>query len=264
MNPPHCERPPLASRVVLPFPGGPVLSPSLARTADGAPAYELKFLLPKARAERVEGWARRHLAFDPHADPARGYAYRVHTVYLDTPRLDVFGRAPSHRRHKFRLRRYGAESFVFLERKSKTGDRVTKWRTRVADVELTWLDDLPADPGWAGHWFRRRLRMRGLRPTCQVSYDRVAHVGADPAGPLRLTLDYRVRCAPADGWQPDEPRAGQPALADEVIVELKYRSALPALFQLLLAEVGLSPSPASKYRLGVRTWGLDAGTWEVD
>jgi hypothetical protein len=196
---------------VLPFPGGSgeFLSPSLARVACGAPAYELKFLLGQAQAERVECWARRHLAFDPHADPARGHAYRVHTLYLDTPRLDVFHRAPSYKRHKFRVRQYGDEPFVFLERKTKTGDRVAKRRTRVADDELARLDGFSPDADWAGHWFRRRLGTRGLRPSYQVSYDRVAHVGHSADGPLRLTLDHRVRCVPADGWCCDEPRAGR-------------------------------------------------------
>jgi hypothetical protein len=52
-------------------------------------------------------------------------------------------------------------------------------------------------------------------------------------------------------------------LAGEDIVELKYRAALPALFKGLLAEAGLSPSQASKYRLGVQVWGPGAGAKEV-
>src|SRR5262245_2718893 len=94
--------------VVLPYPAGEpqFLSPSLARVAGSAPAYELKFLISQALAERIEDWARRHLSHDPHANPDLEYAYRIHTLYLDTPRFDVYHRSPSFKRRKFRVRRY--------------------------------------------------------------------------------------------------------------------------------------------------------------
>jgi hypothetical protein len=75
------------------------VSPSLV-PVDGAPAFEIKFLLDPARAECVTAWARRHLVPDPHADPALGGAYRVHSLYLDTAGLDVYHRADSYRRRK--------------------------------------------------------------------------------------------------------------------------------------------------------------------
>jgi hypothetical protein len=241
---------------------GEFLSPALARAFGGPPAYEIKFVLPAPLAEQVETWARRHLEFDPYTDPDRGHSYRVHTLYFDTPRLDMFCRVPGHKRHKFRVRRYGFEPLVYLERKSRTGDRVVKRRTRIVGDELTLLAAGLDDWGWPGHWFRRRLEFRGLRPTCRVSYDRVAHVGRSPTGTLRLTLDRHVRCAPADGLAVGElpvaghPLAGRPALNGEVIVELKYREAMPALFKGLLIELGLAPRQASKYRLGATAWDL--------
>jgi hypothetical protein len=233
---------------------GTYLSPALARRFGGPPAYEIKFRLEPSRAQHVEEWARRHMAFDPYADPAHDYAYRVHTLYLDTPRLDMFRRVPGHKRHKFRLRRYGTEPVVFLERKSKTDDWVAKRRTKVDAGELMQLFVAPADPAWAGHWFRRRLAFRGLRPTCRMSYDRVAHVGPGPNGLLRLTLDRQVQCAPADGWTVGEIPGARPALNVDVIVELKYRAAMPAVYKGLLASLGLCPRQTSKYRLGIAAW----------
>src|SRR4051812_3391727 len=88
---------------------GTYLSPALARRFGGPPAYEIKFLLDAERADRVEDWARRNLAFDPYGDPEHGNAYPIHTLYLDTPGRDMFRRTPGHKRHKFRVRRYGAE-----------------------------------------------------------------------------------------------------------------------------------------------------------
>jgi len=175
----------------------------------------------------------------------------------------MYHRERSFRRRKYRLRRYGAEPTVFLERKSKLGDRVSKRRTQVPDTDLARLGDAFGDPDWAGHWYHQRLLVRQLRPTCQISYERVAYVGACAEGPLRLTLDRHIHCVPADGWSPDGARSGLPILAGQVILELKYSAALPAPFKRLIAEMALAPSQVSKYRLGVQSWGLDAGTKEV-
>jgi hypothetical protein len=233
---------------------GTYLSPGLARVFGGPPAFEIKFLLDADRAAQIEDWAARNMTFDPHADPTRNNSYRIHTLYLDTPGRDMFRRVPGHVRHKFRVRRYGSEPVVYLERKSKTADRVAKRRSKVPADELTRLDEVTLDPAWPGFWFRRRLAFRRLRPAWRVSYDRVAHVGPGHNGLLRMTLDRRVSGGPADGWSIDELPAARPALAGTVIVELKYKAAMPAVFKALLVDLGLLPRQASKYRLGVVAW----------
>lgn len=247
----------------LPINGFPLaaLSPSLTTGGpNGAPAYELKFLLGAAQARAVQAWAERHLALDPHADPALGHAYRIGSLYLDTPTWDVFHRRGVHRRRKWRLRRYAAAPGLFLERKSKAGDRVAKRRTSIPEEDLARLRQPELDPAWSGHWFHRRMLLRQLQPALRICYDRVAHIGTSAEGPLRLTLDHNIHCVPAEDWDVGEPAGGLPLLHEQVILELKYRSSLPALFKRLLHEMGLNPSPVSKYRLGVHCWGLaDAG-----
>jgi hypothetical protein len=234
---------------------GEALSPAL-RAPSGPPAYELKFLLPAPLAAQVEAWAAEHLAYDPHADSARDNAYRIHTLYLDTPEWDVFRRSPRYGRRKFRLRRYGTERGLFLERKTKAGERVSKRRTCVPDTELSRLTGGADDPTWPGEWFRHRLLARWLRPACLVTYDRVAFVGSGAEGQLRLTLDRHIDCTPADDWVIAEAVGGRRLFADEVVLELKYQTALPTLFKRLLGEFRLSPRPASKYRLAVEAWAL--------
>jgi hypothetical protein len=234
---------------------GSSLSPSLFPVVDATPAFELKFPLTEVQAEQVEYWAREHLAFDPHADAAFANAYRIHSLYLDTVARDVFHRTPGYRRRKFRLRRYGSERGLYLERKTRDGDRVRKRRTLIPDTELGRLHEPAADPHWGGHWFHSRLLTRGLLPACHISYDRVAHVGTSADGPLRLTLDRDVRGTPMPEWQVGEVTATLPLFPGQVLLELKYRAALPALFKGLIAEFNLSPRPASKYRCCVEAWG---------
>ena len=239
-------------------------SPSLRSPGDGGgKAYELKFLLDEGRAREVEDWARGRLALDPHGDAALGGAYRTISLYCDTPEMDVYRRAPSFKRRKFRVRRYGSAPWAFLERKSKWGDRVAKRRVAVPEDEVTMLAPPMSLLTWPGHWFHRRLVARRLGPACRVSYQRTAYVGACPEGPLRLTLDRRVRGILTPEWNVAPFEGGLPLLTGQVILEFKFRDALPAPFKELVADLRLSPASVSKYRLCREAWGVPSPLREV-
>ncbi len=240
-------------------------SPSLATADDGAaPAFELKFLLDDARAQEVEAWARARLALDPHGDAALGGAYATTSIYFDTPELDVYHRSPGYKRRKFRIRRYGAAPWAFLERKSKWGDRVEKRRTPIPEEDLVMLSSPLGVTTWPGHWFHQRLLTRWLGPACRIAYQRTAYVGACAEGPLRLTLDRRVRGALSRDWCLGPPENALPLLRGQVILELKFRAALPGPFKELVQEQRLSPSGVSKYRHCREAWGVTAGREVAD
>jgi len=231
------------------------VSPSLLAQSDGiGPAFELKFLVDEALARDVECWARSHLMPDPHGDPVLGGAYDTTTLYCDTAALDVFHRAPSYRRRKFRIRRYGSEEALFLERKSKSGDRVAKRRVAIRHDELPVLAHPVALASWPGHWFHQSLLMRRLRPACLVAYRRTAFVGAQSQSGLRLTLDRNIRANPTEDWRVPELTAGTSPFQGQVILEMKFRLALPMLFRRLIEEMRLSPVGVSKYRRCQEAW----------
>lgn len=229
-------------------------SPSL-RKGEGGPAFEIKFPLTESAAGEVEAWARGHLIPDPHGEAALGGAYRTVSLYCDTPELDVYHGSPAYRRRKFRVRQYGDTPAAFLERKSKRGDRVAKRRVTVPFEELALLADAETPADWAGHWFHRRLTLRRLVPACRVAYERTAFFGECAEGPLRLTLDRGVRGVPAHEWSLGPVEGGQLLLPGRVILELKFRSALPMPFKELMTGLGLNPGPVSKYRLCREAWG---------
>lgn len=230
-------------------------SPSLTTAAHATPAFELKFLLDAVRAQDVEEWARRHLALDPHGDPALGGAYRTTTVYTDTAELDVYRRSPSFRRSKYRVRRYGSAADLFLERKSKSGDRVAKRRNPIPGDDLPCLTHPMSLVTWPGHWFHRRLLERRLGPACRIAYQRTAYAGSCPNGPLRLTLDRGIRGLLTESWDLDPFEGGLPLLTGQVILEFKFRTALPAAFKSLVQIFRLGPAVVSKYRLCREAWG---------
>jgi hypothetical protein len=217
-------------------------------------ATELKFLLDLATAGRVRTWAREHLVPDPNA--GGGDIYDVASLYFDTEQLDVFHRRRRMHRSKYRVRRYGGGP-VFLERKLKARGLLAKHRVTVTPAELARLDAAAGtDEGWAGGWFRHKLRALHLRPLCQISYRRTARVQMTPNGPIRLTLDEGLRARRADGLAFYDGPGGVALQEGHIVLELKFRRELPALFRALVADFQLTPRPFSKYRAACPALGL--------
>jgi hypothetical protein len=236
------------------------VSPSLWPSIRGEPpAFEMKFLLDEARARDVERNLATRLSRDPHSERELDNAYRVTTVYCDTPDLDVFHRVGSHRRRKYRARRYGIEPRVYLERKTKQGERVRKLRTVIDGSEMESLSSFSHNDIWPGHWFHNQLLFRRLEPVCCVQYLRRAYVGVDDDGPLRLTFDRDVCSTRVNDWTMTSPGEGLPALTDLVVCEFKFRGALPALFKSVIQALALEPVGVSKYRHCFRTVGGTGG-----
>jgi VTC domain len=172
--------------------------------------------------------------------------------------LDVYRRAGIHRLHTLRVRRYGSMPWAFLERKSRVEGRVRKRRTPVAADDVQMLALARSLPDWAGRWFQRALHAKGLLPASRVEYQRTAFAGHCDGNPLRLTLDRNICGALPEDWALAPNGDGRALLEGNVILELKFRSALPAQFQELVHDLKLSPSTLSKYRLCRSAWGAPA------
>ncbi|HET7218039.1 MAG TPA: polyphosphate polymerase domain-containing protein [Vicinamibacterales bacterium] len=212
-------------------------------------AFEIKFVVPADLGVRIQRWARTHLDPDPHGSGPFGDQYRTASVYFDNDTLDVFHRRGSYGRSKYRIRRYGDEGLVFLERKMRQPAVLAKRRTCTPIAHLEQLTRADVDEAWAGHWFHRRVLARKLGPACQVTYARTARSVVRDGENVRLTLDVELAVQPVDGigFASGE---GIPILDDRMILELKYRGVLPAIFRRLVEEFALTPQVASKYRLG--------------
>jgi hypothetical protein len=222
-------------------------------------ARELKFLVAPEQAADILDWARGRLAPDPHGSGESGDEYRTTTVYYDTDDLAVYWRQGSYGRSKYRIRRYGSSDVVFLERKLRTSDMLTKRRTAVPMSELTYLQGSAEGRDWPGHWFSRRLEARELKPVVRVSYRRHARVGIGSPDPVRLTLDDQIAAIAAAGTS-FAPAVGVPVLAARTVLEIKYRRELPALMRHLVELFALEPAPVSKYRLAVDALSLPAAS----
>ncbi|AMV28249.1 VTC domain protein [Gemmata sp. SH-PL17] len=233
-------------------------SPSLFNPAAGtdAPtAYEVKYLLTEEQVAEVVDRVTGKLDLDAYADPAMGNAYITTSVYTDTPNFDVFYRNEGYNRDKFRVRRYGHTGPVFVERKTKNGDKVRKHRVRISADEVPELAAPALNGEWAGEWFHSQLLQKQLQPVCRVAYERVAYLGTADGGTVRLTFDRNIRGVLVREWKLESVGA-VPALLDKVVCEFKFRTAMPALFKGIVADLGLTPTPVSKYRTFVQAAGL--------
>jgi hypothetical protein len=228
------------------------------REARGS-ASELKFLLDPPSGDRLRDWARARLEPDPHGGGPFDDEYLTSSLYFDTDERDVFHRRGSFGKAKYRIRRYGGVDVVFLERKLRTSKMVVKRRTMMPlDVLDRLANRTEPDRTWPGGWFHRRLVARGLRPVCALSYHRMAR-GTEVDGlPVRLTLDDRVRVAPI-AHAHFNGDAGVSVLESQLILELKFRGHLPAVFKSLIEEFKLVATPASKYRFGMTALGYRTG-----
>lgn len=210
---------------------------------------EVKFVVDLARGQQIRAWARSHLAPDPHGAGAFGDEYHTTSLYFDTASFDVFHRRGSFGRAKYRIRRYGDGDQVFLERKLRRPHLLVKRRALVPMADLSRLE-APAEEWWPGRWFEKRRAARGLAPVCEVSYDRMARGATADGGTARLTLDGAIRVRSTRHVR-FSGELGIPLLPDTLILELKFRDYMPALFKGLIERLQLQPARASKYRLGL-------------
>jgi VTC domain len=233
------------------------LSPSLDVRESRECASEIKFQVPDFAGETILEWARDRLSPDPNAsNGAQNDGYQITSLYFDTEEYDVYHRNGSFGRSKYRVRRYGPSRTVFLERKLKTRGLVSKRRASVSVEELARLQATEPETDWPGFWYHQRLLARRLKPICQISYQRIARVALTSYGPIRLTVDRCVQAVPLQQVGFEDLPGGVPLSDNQVIVEFKFRMALPALFKEVVERFTLTPKRISKYRLAVLALGL--------
>ena len=217
-------------------------------------ALEQKFLISSQLGARIADWARARLPADPHGAGPFGDEYRITSLYFDTDRHDVLHARGSFGRCKYRVRRYGVSEFVFLERKLRRPGLLHKRRSLAGIGDLGRLGEPEPGAGWPGDWFHRRLLVRRLAPRCELSYLRMARAIEINGVLVRLTLDCQIRVREIRhlrfGHGPDAS-----VLDQRMVLELKCRGVLPALFKQLLEMFALAPTTGSKYRLGMAALG---------
>ncbi len=208
--------------------------------------HELKYPLAPGADALLSGRLAVLFPRDPHAG-ANG-SYRVCSLYFDTPsdralREKLDG---ADRREKFRLRRYGGEGPIRLEKKCKTGGLVGK-RSELLTREQTQKllagePDFLLEGGPLMQELYAKLRSQLLAPKTIVTYDREAFCFGP--GNVRITIDRNLRTGlrSVDFFREDLPAIP----AGETVLEVKYDEFLPDLVRLALQPLP-TQAACSKY-----------------
>jgi hypothetical protein len=235
--------------------------------------FELKYLVSEQTARAMRQFIRCQLVPDEFAARSPHFSYAVHTLYLDSPDLCLYGSTENGDKNRFKLRvRFydGADAPAFFEVKRRRNECISKLRAKVRREAV--------EPLLAGEWpqlrhltkpdakqlfalqeFCRLMRHLGATPRSHVGYRREAWMSPGNNS-LRLTFDRQVQCEPQFGGQlhaaVNENFAVEPFEA-EVIFELKFTNRLPNWCSELVRIFGLVRGGAAKYAAGVALMGED-------
>lgn len=225
--------------------------------------FELKYILDEVTARAVRDYARSYLVADEHADPAKGWSYPIHSVYLDSPDYTLCRATIQGLKNRFKLRvRYYDDNPalpVFFEIKRRINDVILKRRAMVRREAMAML--------LAGHWpstsdlvkpndakafdslqqfceLRHRLNASGK---VIVSYVREAWVTAENNS-VRLTFDRNLAGLP---WRGQLTCKGltegvRPEVAG-VILELKFTDRFPDWMRTMVQGLNLQRRSMAKY-----------------
>lgn len=235
--------------------------------------FELKYIIPEAKARRIREFVRAYLQLDEYGIGQPDFSYPTLSLYLDSDDLDTYWHTIGGNKNRFKLRlRYYDErpdSPVFFEVKRRMNDIIIKDRGGVRKSAVRELlgGHLPeprhllqphdAVQLVALQQFGRLMQELQARPKMHVAYLREAYENPGNNA-VRLTFDRRVESAP-NATPRLIARSEQPHLVfgPLVILELKFTNRYPNWFRDLVELFDLTQSGAAKYAGGIFERGED-------
>lgn len=225
--------------------------------------FELKYIISERCARDLREFSRAYLVPDPYANPAKGFSYPIHSLYLDSPALDLCQATVRGLKNRFKLRlRYydnNPASPVFFEIKRRVNDAILKRRAPVRrECALAMLshycprmEDLvnPEDPK-AYDGLRQFCEIAGAidaRGQAIVSYTREAWV-TEANDTIRVTFDRDIS---GELWAGDLTIDGvengvHPEIGG-VILEIKFTDRFPVWMREMVRIFNLQRRSMAKY-----------------
>ncbi|MEE2712735.1 MAG: VTC domain-containing protein [Planctomycetota bacterium] len=209
---------------------------------------ELRGVVPLSRLEEIRESANRHLSPD-------GEPYRVATLYLDTPELEMLHGMYARADVIYRIRHYEGDASVWLERKRRLGHAVSKRRSAwpLGDLSAVLSGGARLSQEWPER-IRSEIQARELGVRTIVTFRRTAWVSEK----LRLTLDERVEAAQHADMRRIAPASQSvPMLSNSAVIEFKTESETrPVVMSELMKELAIEPQAFSKYIASARVLGI--------
>lgn len=162
-----------------------------------------------------------------------------HTIYLDTPALEMYHAHHSRRAHrqKVRVREYENGHEMFLEVKDKNNHGRTK-KKRMSISELRLL------PGEQTEWVDEKIMLdaKTLKPTFENRFRRITLVNKKKTERLTIDLDLEFH---------NLLTGNSVSLDKNVIIEVKRDGICESPAIRLLQQMRIKPCGFSKYALGM-------------
>jgi hypothetical protein len=224
--------------------------------------YERKYLLTEETALKVRRFVAAYVPHDQHMNGHDSEGYVVHTLYLDSPQLELYRRSVSNEknRYKLRIRFYDLTetSPAFVEIKRRMGDTIHKQRAIVSKQaarslvagEVIGASELLVSNDSAARALMEFSELRdriGASANVFVHYQREAFAATSADG-TRVTFDRRVAAEPFNISHSITPNGNRQYLTPAcVVLELKHFGHAPLWLSDLAATFELRRSSFPKY-----------------
>ncbi len=227
--------------------------------------YEYKYLVPEAWTEAIRRFIHPYVELDKHAARAPDRRYTIHSVYLDTPNLDLYTAAVRDEvdRFKLRIRSYDDDlnGPFFCEVKRKIRQVIVKDRALISRRDCDALLSgqpitLPAGASADNlAAFQERAVRTGAIPMLFSRYTREPYESVFGEY-SRITFD-RAMCfqmfagagfhEDPDAWTYIDGAGAMHGLPCAMVVELKFTRNFPRWMSDLVAEFDLERRRYSKF-----------------
>jgi hypothetical protein len=235
---------------------------------------ELKYIITEDKARLIRDFVRSYLELDEYCVGKPNLSYPIHSVYLDSDRLDLYWHSINGDKNRYKLRvRYYDErpnGPAFFELKRRVNDAILKQRAGVRReaVDLLLSGHLPEmrhllDPKdteelVAAQRFCYLMNSIRAKPKSHVAYLREAWVSQHDNS-VRVTLDRQVQNLPKfDTRLTTQIKAPANVFGDEVVLELKFTGRFPDWFGEMTRVFNCIRCGAAKYVGGIDLLGREA------
>lgn len=232
--------------------------------------FELKYVIPDRITPAVRDFVRAYLELDEYGAGRPNNAYPIHSLYLDSDALALYGDTitGAKNRYKLRLRFYddSPSAPVFLEIKRRVNEAILKQRSAIRREAVGGflaghfpephhlLSDDARQLAAAQRFSQLMLNLH-TRPKVHVAYLREAWINAE-GNSVRVTMDRDVRaCAEPVARLCTDMNAPVQVFKSQVILELKFTGRFPNWFGELVQAFGLERVSAAKYADGLMLLG---------
>jgi hypothetical protein len=228
--------------------------------------FELKFQIDEALAQTVRQHVRAFLEPDSFGETTDAPSYPVHSLYLDSPDMQLYQSTINGDRNRFKLRvRYyddDPKSAVYFEIKRRADRCIYKQRALVCRAHVAAL--LAGQTPSLHHLARADVKqLNALRAFCSLARELDARPRAHVAyareawlshahNNVRVTFDRQVQCEPVHDVRLSTALHSTAMVFNQsVILELKFTDRYPRWLQEIVCALNLTQARAAKYVDGV-------------